>query len=94
MDGGWMASVLGSSSSSGPPLIRAPREAWPETGWAPAPSPLLKGGETLRVPSAIPAAEDGIGRALELAHQRSVVRHKLFQEAMGAMTGSAENSWM
>ena len=27
VDGGWMTSVLGSSSSSRPPLVRAPREA-------------------------------------------------------------------
>ena len=32
------------------------------------------------------AVEDGVGRALKVAHERSVVRHELFREAMGTMS--------
>ena len=37
-----------------------------------------------------PVAEDEVGRALEFEHGRSVVRHELFQEAMGAMNQLGE----
>nr|XP_020181403.1 wiskott-Aldrich syndrome protein homolog 1-like [Aegilops tauschii subsp. strangulata] len=86
VDGGWIASVLASSSSSEPQLDRAPTEVQSAAGGAPAPSPLLKGGEPLRVPSATPAVEDRIGRVLKFAHEWGVIRHELFQEAMGGMS--------
>ena len=35
-------------------------------------------------------AEDEVGRALEFERGRSVVRHELFQEAMGAMSRLGE----
>ena len=34
----------------------------------------------------LPEVEDEVGRAFELEHGRSVVRHEFFQEAMGAMS--------
>ena len=90
LDGGWLASILGSSSSGESPLIRAPREAWPAAGRAPAPSPLLKGGEPLRAPSASPVVEYRVGSVLRSAHERSVVLHELFRDAMGAMNRLGE----
>jgi len=44
----------------------------------------------LWAPPAAPAVEDEMGRALEFEHGRSVVRHELFQEAMGAMNRLGE----
>ena len=85
MNGGWLASVFGSSSSSRPYLVWAPRKAWLAPGAAPAPSPLLRGGAPLQASPAAPVVEDEVGRALEFEHERSVVRHELFQEARGAM---------
>ena len=85
MDGGWLASVFGPSSSSGPHIVRPPREAWLAPRAARAPSPLPRGGAPLQASSAAPVVEDKMGRALEFEHERSVVRHELFQEAMGAM---------
>ena len=55
-----------------------------------SPCPLLKGGEPLRAPSATPAAEDGVSDMLKSAHERSIVHHELFQEAMGAMNRLGE----
>nr|XP_020150824.1 actin cytoskeleton-regulatory complex protein PAN1-like [Aegilops tauschii subsp. strangulata] len=85
MDSSWLALVFSSSSSSGPRLAGAPREAGPAPRAAPSPSPLSRGGAPLHIPPVTPVAEDEVGRALEFEHGRSVVRHELFQEAMSAM---------
>lgn len=85
-DGGWVTSILASSSSNEPPPIRAPTEAGTVTGEAPAPSPLLEGSEPLRIPSATLAVGDGPGHVLKFAHERGVVRHELFEDAMGTLS--------
>ena len=85
MYGNLLASIFGSSSSIRPQLVRTPREAWLAPMAAPAPSPLLRGGAPLQASPAAPVVEDEVGRALEFEHERSVVRHELFQEVMGAM---------
>ena len=64
MDSSWLASVFGSSSSSGPRLAGAPREAELAPGAAPAPSPLLRGGALLHALPAALEAEDEAGRVL------------------------------
>ena len=43
---------------------------------------MLKGGEPLWAPSAVPAAEDGVSSMFESVLERSIVRHELFQEAI------------
>ena len=83
LDGGWLASILGSSSGGGSSLVWAPRAAGPSARQAPSPSPLLLGGVPLRALSASAAAEDGVSGMLKSAQEKSVVRHELFQEAMG-----------
>ena len=85
MDNSWLASIFGSSSSSEPQSARAPREDGVASGAASAPSPLPGGGAPLGAPPAAPEVEDEVGRAFELERGQSVVRHELFQEAMGAM---------
>lgn len=60
------------------------------TGEEPASSPLLGGSEPLRIPSATSAVGDEPGRALKFAHEWGVVRHELFQEAMGALSRLGE----
>ena len=56
------------------------------SGAASAPSPLPGGGAPLGAPPAAPEVEDEVGRAFELERRWTIVRHKLFQEAMGAMS--------
>jgi len=80
-----MTSILASSSSNGPQPIRVPAEARSVTQEAPAPSPMQEKGEPLWVPSTAPAAMDGASCVLKAVHERSIVRHELFREAMGAM---------
>ena len=78
-DGNLLASIFGSSSSSEPQPAWASREHGLVSGVAPAASPLPRGS------TVAPVVEDKMGRALEFEHERSVIRHELFQEAMGAM---------
>ena len=85
-----MTSILASSSSNGPQPIRAPTEARSATREALTPSPLLKAGEPLRIPSATPTVGNGPSCVHKFAHERSVVRHELFQEATGAMNRLGE----
>ena len=90
MGSSWLASIFGSSSSSEPRPAWAPREDGLTSGAASAPSPLPGGGAPLGAPPAAPEVEDEVGRAFELERGRSVVRHELFQEAMGAMSRLGE----
>ena len=60
------------------------------SGAATAPSPLPRGGAPLDTPPAAPEAMDEAGRAFEFERVRSIVRHELFQEAMGAMSRLGE----
>ena len=60
------------------------------SGAASTPSPLPGGDAPLGAPPAAPEVEDEVGRAFELERGRSVVRHELFQEAMGAMSRLGE----
>ena len=84
--GSWLASIREFSSSSGPCSIRAPREGQPSPGAVLAPSPQPGGGAPLDAPPAAPE----VGRAFELEREHNVVRHDLFQEAMGAMNRLGE----
>ena len=88
--GRWLASMLESPSSSGPCSVRAPREGQLAPGAMPAPSPQLGGGAPLDAPPTAPEVEDEVGRAFELERGRSMVRHEIFQEAMGAMNRLGE----
>ena len=54
------------------------------------PAPLPRGGALLGTPPATPEAEDEVNRAFELERGRTVVRHELVQEAMGAMSRLGE----
>ena len=85
MYGNLLASIFGSSSSSGPRSAWAPPEDWLTSGSASASHPLPGAGAPLGATPVAPEAEDEVGRAFELERGQSVVRHELFQEAMCVM---------
>nr|XP_020160305.1 uncharacterized protein LOC109745593 [Aegilops tauschii subsp. strangulata] len=84
--GGWAARASASSSSGRvmPPsaFAKAPGVA----GETPATSSLPETGEPLRASLTAPGAEEGLGRALELARGRNAARNDLFQEAMSMLS--------
>ena len=90
MVGRWLASMLEPPSSSRPCSVLVPREGQLAPGAAPAPSPQPGDGAPLDVPPAAPEVEDEMARAFELKRGRSMVRHELFQEAMGVMNRLGE----